>query len=58
MLLGGGDKRNEHLRIYANYVSAAGKLERSLNDHLAKDRYGISYIAAPTTSWAGRPRPI
>jgi phosphate transport system substrate-binding protein len=57
MVLGGSDKWNEHLRIYANYVSAAGKLERSLNDHLAKDRYGISYIAAPTTKLGGQAAP-
>jgi len=49
-LLKGSDKWNEHLRIYANYVSAAGKLERGLNEDLAKDRYGIAYIAAPTTN--------
>ncbi len=53
MILKGSDKWNEHLRIYANYVSADGKLERSLGDHLAKDRYGIAYVAAPTTKLGG-----
>src|SRR5882762_138560 len=53
-LLKGSDKWNEHLRIYANYVSAAGKLERGLNEDLAKDRYGIAYIAAPTTNLGGQ----
>jgi phosphate transport system substrate-binding protein len=50
MVLKGSDKWNEHLKIYANYVSAAGKLERSMNADLANDRYGIGIIAAPTTS--------
>ena len=50
MVLKGSDKWNEHLKIYANYVSAAGKLERSMNGDLANDRYGIGIIAAPTTS--------
>lgn len=54
MLLKGSDKWNEHLRIYANYVSASGKLERGLNDDLTKDRYGISYIAVPTTNLGGK----
>ena len=49
-LLGGSDKWNEHLRIYANYVSPGGKLERSLNEDLARDRYGMAVIAAPTRS--------
>jgi len=53
MVLKGSDKWNEHLRIYANYVSADGKLERNLGDHLAKDRYGIAYVAAPTTKLGG-----
>jgi len=53
-LLQGSDKWNEHLRIYANYVSAAGKLERGLNEDLAKDRYGIAYIAAPTVKLGGQ----
>jgi len=53
LILKGSDKWNEHLRIYANYVSADGKLERSLGDHLANDRYGIAYVAAPTTKLGG-----
>jgi len=53
MILKGSDKWNEHLRIYANYVSADGKLERSLGDHLADDRYGIAYVAAPTAKLGG-----
>jgi phosphate transport system substrate-binding protein len=47
-LLKASDKWNEHLRIYANFVTPDGKLGRSLNDDLANDRYGIAYIAAPT----------
>ena len=57
LVLKASDKWNERLRIYANYVSAAGKLERGLNSDLAKDHYGISYIAAPTTNLAGRAMP-
>jgi phosphate transport system substrate-binding protein len=53
-LLKGSDKWNERLRIYANYVSASGKLERGLNEDLARDRYGIAYIAAPTTNLGGQ----
>jgi phosphate transport system substrate-binding protein len=53
LLLKGSDKWNERLRIYANYVSASGKLERGLSEDLAKDRYGISYIAAPTVKLGG-----
>lgn len=47
-LLKASDKWNERLRIYANFVAPDGKLGRSLNSDLAKDRYGIAYIAAPT----------
>lgn len=47
-LLKGSDKWNERMRIYANFVTPDGKLGRSLSDDLAKDRYGIAYIAAPT----------
>jgi len=54
MILQGSDKWNEHLHIYANYVSASGKLERGLNEDLAKDRYGIAYIAAPTVNLGGQ----
>jgi phosphate transport system substrate-binding protein len=57
LLLKASDKWNERLRIYANFVSASGKLERGLNADLAKDRYGISYIAAPTTNLGGRALP-
>src|SRR6267143_1636981 len=53
-LLQGSDKWNERLRIYANYVSASGKLERGLNEDLAKDPYGIAYIAAPTVNLGGQ----
>ena len=47
-ILKGSDKWNERLRVYANYVTADGKLSRSLNDDLIKDKYGIAYVAAPT----------
>ncbi len=47
-ILKSSDKWNEQLRIYANFVTPDGKLGRSLNDDLAKDRAGIAYIAAPT----------
>ncbi len=49
-MLKASDKWNEHLRIYANYVSKKGTLERGLNEDLAQDPLGIAYIAAPTTS--------
>jgi|ERR1700693_4232604 len=48
-ILGGSDKWNEHLKIYANYVNANGILERSLNEDLSADPYGIAYIAAPVS---------
>jgi len=54
LVLKGSDKWNEHLRVYANFVSAKGNLERGLNDELSKDRYGIAYIAAPTTNLSGQ----
>lgn len=47
-ILKASDKWNEHLRIYANFVTPDGKLGRSLNSDLVKDRAGIAYIAAPT----------
>jgi phosphate transport system substrate-binding protein len=47
-ILKGSDKWNERLRIYANFVTPDGKLGRSLNSDLAKDRSGIAYVAAPT----------
>jgi phosphate transport system substrate-binding protein len=50
IVLKGSDKWNESLKIYANYVSKAGKLERSMNEDLSNDRYGIGIVAAPTTS--------
>lgn len=56
-ILGGSDKWNEKLRIYANFVSSEadgkgssmgfGRLKRGLNEDLLKDRYGIAYVAAP-----------
>ncbi|MCW5548644.1 MAG: hypothetical protein KIT44_06740 [Opitutaceae bacterium] len=56
-ILGGSDKWNERLRIYANYVSSSddgkgtsmgfGRLKRGLNEDLIEDRYGIAYVAAP-----------
>lgn len=49
-VLKGSDKWNERLRIYANYVKPDGSLSRGLNDDLVRDRYGIAYIAAPTTT--------
>jgi phosphate transport system substrate-binding protein len=57
MVLKGSDKWNENLKIYANYVSAAGKLERSMNEDLANDRYGIGIVAAPTTSLGRNSQP-
>jgi phosphate transport system substrate-binding protein len=53
-ILRGSDKWNEHLHIYANYVSPSGKLERGLNEDLARDPYGIAYIAAPTVNLGGQ----
>jgi phosphate transport system substrate-binding protein len=47
-ILEGSDKWNERLRIYANYVAKNGALGRDLKVDLAKDRYGIAWIAAPT----------
>ena len=54
--LGGSDKWNEKLRIYANFVGDAntgganmgfGRLKRGLNDDLAQDRFGIAYVGSP-----------
>ncbi|WP_147414284.1 PstS family phosphate ABC transporter substrate-binding protein [Sphingomonas gilva] len=53
MILKSSDKWNERLRIYANYVSADGKLARGMNQDLAADRYGIGILAAPTTNLGG-----
>lgn len=49
MVLKSSDKWNEHLRMYANYVTADGKLARGMNEDLAADKYGIGIVAAPTT---------
>jgi phosphate transport system substrate-binding protein len=57
MVLKGSDKWNENLKIYANYVSTAGKLERGMNADLADDRYGIGIVAAPTTSLGRNSQP-
>ncbi len=56
-ILKGSDKWNEHLRIYANYVSKSGSLERGLDEDLAKDPYGIAYIAAPTVNLGAKGAP-
>jgi phosphate transport system substrate-binding protein len=53
MILGGSDKWNERLKIYANYVSDKGTLERGMNEDLANDPFGIAVMAAPTTNLAG-----
>jgi len=53
MVLGGSDKWNEKLRMYANYVTTDGKLARNMNEDLAADKYGIGIVAAPTTSLGG-----
>ncbi|MFI4885255.1 MAG: PstS family phosphate ABC transporter substrate-binding protein [Steroidobacterales bacterium] len=47
-ILKGSDKWNERLRIYANFVAKNGALGRGLKADLAKDRFGIAWIAAPT----------
>ena len=56
LILGGSDKWNEKLRIYANFVGAEGgsgsnmgfgRLKRGLNDDLAQDRFGIAYVGSP-----------
>ncbi|MDB5737729.1 MAG: Phosphate transporter periplasmic phosphate-binding protein, partial [Sphingomonas bacterium] len=52
-ILKGSDKWNETLRMYANYVTADGKLARGMNEDLAADKYGIGIVAAPTTSLGG-----
>lgn len=53
MVLKGSDKWNERLKIYANYVSKKGTLERGMNEDLAADRYGTGIIAAPTSNLTG-----
>jgi phosphate transport system substrate-binding protein len=52
-VLQASDKWNEKLKIYANFVSKQGTLERGLNEDLAQDRYGIGILAAPTTTLRG-----
>ena len=56
-ILGGSDKWNERLRIYANYAADSadgkgntmgfGRLKRGLNDDLVKDPSGIAYVGSP-----------
>jgi phosphate transport system substrate-binding protein len=56
-ILGGSDKWNERLRIYANYASADpggegnnmgfGRLKRGLNADLQRDPSGIAYVGSP-----------
>jgi phosphate transport system substrate-binding protein len=53
MVLMSSDKWNERLRIYANYVTADGKLARGMNQDLAADKYGIGIVAGPTTNLGG-----
>jgi phosphate transport system substrate-binding protein len=48
-VLRASDKWNETMRMYANYVTADGKLARGMNEDLAADKYGIGIVAAPTT---------
>jgi len=52
-ILQASDKWNEKLKIYANFVSPKGKLERGMNEDLSADKYGIGIVAAPTTNLAG-----
>lgn len=56
-VLRGSDKWNEHLRIYANYVSTKGVLERGLAEDLSNDPLGIAYINGPTAALAGGKAP-
>ena len=53
MILESSDKWNENLRIYANYVTADGKLARNMNEDLAADKWGIGIFAAPTVNLQG-----
>jgi len=53
MVLKSSDKWNEQLRIYANYVTADGKLARNMNEDLAEDKWGIGIFAAPTVNLGG-----
>jgi phosphate transport system substrate-binding protein len=52
-ILQASDKWNENLRVYANFVSKQGTLERGLNEDLAQDKLGIGILAAPTTTLRG-----
>ncbi|MFT5138865.1 MAG: phosphate transport system substrate-binding protein [Lysobacterales bacterium] len=52
-ILKSSDKWNERLRIYANYVTADGKLARNMDDDLALDKWGIGVFAAPTVNLGG-----
>jgi len=52
-ILMGSDKWNEQMKIYANFVSKEGKLERGLSEDLSEDPYGIAIVAAPTTNLSG-----
>ncbi len=52
-VLGGSDKWNERLKVYANFVSAKGSLERGMNEDLAADKFGMGIVAAPTTNLTG-----
>jgi phosphate transport system substrate-binding protein len=52
-VLAASDKWNENLKIYANFVSKKGSLERGMNEDLAADKLGIGIIAAPTTNLTG-----
>lgn len=56
-ILGGSDKWNEKLRIYANYAAPEsggtgssmgfGRLKRGLNEDLSADPSGIAYVGSP-----------
>ncbi len=56
-ILGGSDKWNERLRIYANFAAPEadrkgssmgfGRLKRGLNEDLSRDPSGIAYVGAP-----------
>jgi len=52
-VLRGSDKWNERLKVYANFVSKKGSLERGMNEDLAADKYGMGIVAAPTTNLTG-----
>jgi len=52
-ILSGSDKWNEQMKIYANFVSKEGKLERGLSEDLSEDPLGIAIVAAPTTNLSG-----